>query len=55
MKNETLPRKSGESLTDWTLRFMVDALNPNNSKELDKRVEAARQRDANHLCIEEEQ
>lgn len=37
---ETLPRKNSESLTDWTLRFMADALrqgNPVIADHLDRR------------------
>jgi hypothetical protein len=49
---DTFPRKEGESLTDWTLRWLVDA-EMRCTRELDLRVEAAPERDVNTYVIEE--
>ena len=46
----TLPRKPGESFTDYILRWLTDA-ERRRIRELDRRVEAARERDANHYCV----
>lgn len=51
MKTATLPRKQGETLTDWTLRWLVNS-EMRKTREFNQRVEAAREADANHYAIE---